>query len=134
MTFGQYVTTRFKTTSWLLLVLLTLTSITAQAKPQYIAKMQMQTGYTEDCKTLATDDKNWQTTSINNLKQSKRVCLRQTITIDPSKMPSHSAVLINMLGARTIYWDGQLISSDGTVGSDKTSEIPGPIRSPHLIP
>ncbi|NQZ08242.1 MAG: histidine kinase [Algicola sp.] len=129
-------TTRLKTTIGLLLlaVLLTLTSITLQAKPQYIAKMEIQTGYTGDCITLAMAHSGWQPTSIHELKQSQRVCLRQTVTIDPTKMPTHSAVLINMLGARTIYWDGQRIGSDGTVGSDKTSEIPGPIRTPHLIP
>jgi sensor histidine kinase YesM len=106
----------------------------AHSKGYYFDSMKLAPPATVHCAATKQDDESWQTIKIHELKQSQRVCLRQTITIDPAQLPTHPAIVIYMLAARKVYWDGQLLGADGKPGDDKNSEIPGQIHSHYLIP
>jgi hypothetical protein len=43
-------------------------------------------------------------------------------------------VLVSLLGSYEAYWDGEFIGSNGIVGTDKRSEVPGRIDKVFLLP
>ncbi|WP_412069826.1 histidine kinase [Rubrivirga sp. IMCC43871] len=41
---------------------------------------------------------------------------------------------VSAVAAREVYWDGVLVGASGRVGTDRASEVPGPIDTRHAIP
>ena len=66
----------------------------AHSKGYYFNSMKLAPQTITDCAAAKQDDELWQIIKIQDLKQSQRVCLRQTITIDPAQLPTHPAIVI----------------------------------------
>jgi hypothetical protein len=80
------------------------------------------------------DRSQWQTYNFSGIPLSEKVFWVQVdFEIDtPTTQPL--GVLVSILGSFDAYWDGQFIASNGVVGHDKSSEIPGLIDKIMLLP
>ncbi|MEM7051578.1 MAG: histidine kinase [Acidobacteriota bacterium] len=58
--------------------------------------------------------------------------LRTEIELPRTTTPQ--AVMVSMLAAHEVYWDGQLLGRSGKVGLQASSEVPGRIRELHPLP
>ena len=80
------------------------------------------------------DRSQWQTYNFSGIPLSEKVFWVQVdFKIDtPTTQPL--GVLVSILGSFDAYWDGEFIASNGVVGHDKSSEIPGLIDKIMLLP
>jgi hypothetical protein len=76
----------------------------------------------------------WEKYNFNGLPlDDKNVWVQVAYQIDQTP-PQPLGLLVSVLGSFDAYWDGEFIASNGKVGSDKTSEIPGKIDKIMMLP
>jgi hypothetical protein len=116
----------------LLLVILSLAlSISVYGQSTFIDSMRIHSTTIDDCGDKELDDSGWPTVKLTTIMQNQRVCLRTKVIFDKAQS-RNIAVSLSLLGASRIYWDGQFVGENGTVGIDKMTEVPGEID--YLLP
>lgn len=73
-----------------------------------------------------------QSLHLGEIKQNNTLCLQAKVTLNEAQ--TNQALVLRMLAARKVYWDGQLFVEDGVVGQSAQTTKPGPIRSVTPIP
>ncbi|NBC18812.1 MAG: hypothetical protein GVY18_16030 [Bacteroidetes bacterium] len=82
------------------------------------------------------NDDNWIDHSLYPPPDTQAVFwMRTDVEVDTRAHPlERKALYVSVLAASEVYWDGVQIGRNGRVGSDRTSERPGPIDALFLIP
>lgn len=66
--------------------------------------------------------------------QGTEIWLRTTINLDDMPDTGPLAVLISAMASSEVYWNGQLLGSNGTPGPDRNSEISGRMDAEFYLP
>jgi hypothetical protein len=83
-----------------------------------------------------TRDDTWREIDLRRLPQRHGVFwIRQRIDVDDRSDPLQPlAVRFSVLGSRDVYWDGELIGRSGVVGTNRDTEVAGPLDRVFAIP
>ncbi len=81
------------------------------------------------CHSIDTHDRQWSSIDFNDLPQNEHFCMRAWIEIDKSLLSTSLSLLVAMSGSSEFYWDGSLISQNGSVGHSFNTESPGTIKT-----
>lgn len=80
-----------------------------------------------DCHNPRLDDSKWPTMQLSQLTERQHYCLRLTVDINQTDIPTGTSLQIAMLASSEIYWDGKQIATKGIPGTKIEEEIVGPI-------
>ncbi|TDF35735.1 hypothetical protein EYS14_20285 [Alteromonadaceae bacterium M269] len=105
-------------------------------EPQIIAPTEYFLSEGDDARYASPDiDRSfWQRHEYNGLPLSNDIFWVQYDFLIEHTPEKPLGLLISLLGAYEIYWDGEFIDENGRVGADKDAEIPGDIDKIVLIP
>jgi len=87
-----------------------------------------------NCHLIVTKDNHWKKITFDQIPQYKHFCIRTWVNIDNSLMTSPPSLLVGMLGSSSFYWDENLISQNGKVGTSIDTEVPGIVKTLVSLP
>lgn len=89
---------------------------------------------TPDWSKPTFNDATWTAFTWDNLPAAPtQYWMRNTFTLTQTK-EQPQGVLLSVLGAYSVYWDGELLGSSGTLGTSAVTEVPGPHTNIFFIP
>ena len=118
----------------MLLVLLSQTAFAAEPKLVVSNEYYLLVDDGSDHSHSAEDYSEWKRYYFNGLPlNNKNIWVQVVYQID--KTPEQPlGLLVSVLGSFDVYWNGEFIASNGKVGVDKASEIPGKIDKIMMLP
>ncbi len=118
----------------LLCYLLSFYSFGGEDRGTYIKDERYKVG--DDIRWAAPDftDNHWKAVFDGLPKEQTVYWIRSHVMVDAQASPAPMGVYTTTFGSYELYWDGQLIDKSGVVGTDQTSETPGPIVNISRVP
>lgn len=111
------------------------TTTGAESTSIRLGPMSYRRGDDPDWSRPEYDDASWESRRLVELPHDPTLFwLRQSVILDERPAGEVRGISFSILGSFQMFWDGVLLGDSGVVGSDRASEVPGPIRSVFAIP
>ena len=96
--------------------------------------MSLSDGVDIRCADPLVNDDAWPVVAFNAIAQHSHLCMRVWIAAEEFSAIENPTLVMGALSAARIYWDGEPLASNGNVGEDASSEVPGNVQTLVRLP